>query len=132
MKFTAKQYAQALFDSIHNTAPAHLDKILDNFVTALAENNQVSLFSQIEEEFHKIELESKGIKQAEVVSSHALTHENEKKILDELNKLVSVKIELKKRIDEGLMGGVVIRLDDKVIDASTRSNLEQLKQELSN
>ena len=131
MKFTAKQYAQALMDSLTDTDPKHIDLILDNFVFVLVENNALRMYDEIAEEFHKLELEKKGIKQVEVTSAHPINHENEKDILHELNKLAKNHYEIKKKVDESLIGGVVIRMEDQVLDASVKNNLEQLKKELS-
>ncbi len=130
MRFSAKQYAQALMDSLQDTGPKDQEKVLDNFVKLLAENNDLRLFDQIEQEFHKMDLAAKGIKQVEVRSAHPLNKENEKAILDELNKLVKGKVELKKEVDERLIGGVIIQMEDQVIDASVKNQLEQLKDNL--
>ena len=131
MRYSAKQYAQALMDSLADTDPKDSDKVLDNFVKVLAENNDIRLFEQISEEFHKMELAKKGIKQVEVTSAHPINHENEKEILHELNKLVKGNYELKKKVDESLIGGVVLRMDDQMLDASVKNNLQQLKNELT-
>jgi F-type H+-transporting ATPase subunit delta len=131
MKFTAKQYAQALFESLQDTDPKHTDLILDNFVTALAENNDLRLFEEIAAEFHKLELNKKGIKQVEVTSAHPINKENEQQIIAELNKLVKGQLELKKKVDENLIGGVVIKFDDQMLDASVKNNLEQLKKDIT-
>lgn len=131
MKFTAKQYAQALMDSLSETDPKDTDKILDNFVTVLVENDQLRLFEEIVNEFHRIDLEKKGTKQAEVTSARPLSRENENAVIEHLNKIVGSKVELKKQIDERLVGGVVIRVDDKLVDASVKNELNQLKNELS-
>lgn len=131
MKFSAKQYAQTLHDSLSESKPPDTDKILDNFVTVLVENNQIRLFDEIADEFMKIDLDRKGIKLAEVSSAKPLSLANEQKIIEQLNHLVSSKVQLKKQIDENLLGGVVIRLDDKLIDISVKNELSQLKTDLS-
>ncbi len=131
MKFDAKQYAQALFDSLEGTDPKDVDLVLNNFVEVLALNNDTKLFPQIEEEFHKLELAKKGAKLAEVTTAHPLSKENERDIIQELNKIVKGDVEIKKKIDEKLIGGVVVRLDDQLIDASVKKQLEELKDELS-
>jgi F-type H+-transporting ATPase subunit delta len=131
MKFTAKQYAQALMDSLSDTSPAHQEKVLDNFVKVLAENNDLGQFEQIAEEFHKLELAKKGMKQLEVTTAHPITKENEREIIHELNKLVKGNFEIKKKLDEKLIGGVMVTLDDKLLDASVKNELDQLKKELT-
>lgn len=130
MKFLPKQYAQALIDSLSETDPKDTDKVLDNFVKVLAENNELRQFDQIAQEFHKLELNKKGIKQVEVTSAHPLSKENEQHILKELNKLVKNDLELVKKLDEKLIGGLVVRMDDQLIDTSVKSNLDKLKKEL--
>ena len=117
-------------DSLSETDPKHSDQVLDNFVKILAENNDVRLFEEISDEFHKLELAKKGIRQVEVTSAHPLNRENEHEIIEQLNKLAKTKVEVRKKIDEQLIGGVIIRLDDQLLDASVKNNLQQLKKTL--
>jgi len=132
MKFTAKQYAQALYDSLEGTDPKDVDLVLNNFVEVLAINNDVRIFPEIEEEFHKLELARQGKKLAEVITAHPITKENEREIIKELNKIVKGDLELKKKIDEKILGGVVVKIDDQLIDASVKDELNKLKDELTN
>ncbi|MBX4204640.1 MAG: ATP synthase F1 subunit delta [Candidatus Doudnabacteria bacterium] len=132
MKFTAKQYAQALYDSLEDTNPKDVDLVLNNFVEVLVQNNDIKTFDLIEEEFHKLELEKKGKRLAEVTTAHPISKETERDIIHELNKIVKGDVEVKKRIDERILGGVVIKLDDQLIDASVKGELNKLKDELSN
>ena len=131
MKFSAKQYAQALKGSLERSNPKDEDRILDNFVKILAEYNDLRLFDQIAREYHKMELAKNGIKQVELTSAKPLDKQSEQEILDQLNMLVKGKIEVRKEIDEQLIGGVVIRMDDQLIDASIKNGLEQLKSGLA-
>ncbi len=130
MKYLAKQYAQALIEALESASPKDQEVILDNFVKVLADNNDLRLFEQIAEEFHKLELAQKGIKQVEVTTAHPLNKENEQAIIHELNKLVKGNLQLKKKVDESVIGGVVIRLEDQMLDASLKHNLEQLRKDL--
>ncbi|OGE83234.1 MAG: ATP synthase F1 subunit delta [Candidatus Doudnabacteria bacterium RIFCSPLOWO2_01_FULL_44_21] len=132
MKYSPKQYAQALMDSLESVGPKDQEKVLDNFAQILAENNDLRLFESIAEQYHKLELAKKGIKQLEVMSAHPISRENEQQIIEELNKLVKGKVEIKKTTDESLIGGVIVRLDDQEIDASVKNQLEQLKQDIIN
>src|SRR5437870_827178 len=101
MKYSAKQYAQALKESLEGSRPEDEAQILDNFAKVLAENNDLRLFEQIAEEFHKLDLAKKGIQQVEVKSAHPLSPQTERQIIEELNKLAG-KVEIKKNIDESL------------------------------
>ncbi len=118
-------------ESLESTAPKDQDLVFDNFVKVLAEHNDVRMFDQIAEEFHKLELAKKGVKQVEISSAMPLSRQAEAEIVDKLNDLVKGKVEVSKKIDESLIGGVVVRLDDQVLDASVKNNLENLRKELS-
>ena len=130
MKYTSSQYAIALHRAIFESRPADQEKILDNFVSVLKQNADLSLLDQIEQEFHKYERESKGIQLAEVTTAKPLTPEQEKQLIADLNEHVAGQVELKKKVDEGLLGGIVVRIGDELMDGSVKRNLQELKNEL--
>lgn len=131
MKYSAKQYAEALFDSLSVTAPKDQDRVLENFVTTLAQNNDLRLFDLIAEEFHRIELKAKGQTLAKVTTATPLTAQAEKNIIKQLNEAIKGKVEIQKKIDKDLVGGVLIQMEDVQIDASVKHSLENLKNNLS-
>jgi F-type H+-transporting ATPase subunit delta len=130
MKYTAKQYAKALMDALETRSPKDQDKILDNFVEVLARNSDLKLYDDISQEFHKLELKAKGITQANVTTAHPLGADAEKKLVKELNEFIKGKVEIKKKVDANLIGGVVVQLEDTLIDASVKRSLEDLKNNL--
>jgi F-type H+-transporting ATPase subunit delta len=128
MKITSQQYATALFDAVTETNPKDHDAVLDNFVKILAQNGDLGKFEEIDKEFRKLKLGSEGIKEAEVTT--ATDAEINNKIIEEINKVVGGKIEIKHKIDKDIIGGVVVRVDDTLIDASVRTQLNNLNKSL--
>lgn len=104
---------------------------MDNFVSVLKENGDLGKIDEIEREFFNYEREAKGIKVAKVTTAKELSGAEEQWIIKELNDYVGGRVELKKRVDQGLVGGVVIRLGDELIDGSVKKNLKDLKEQLS-
>lgn len=129
-KLTPKQYATALYQALSETDLRDHDKVLDNFVSVLRENQALGMVSAIEQEYLAYEREAKGITLAEVTSARPLASEEESKLIQELNNYVKGKVELRKQIDEGLIGGVMIKVGDELIDGSVRKSLDEFKQEL--
>ena len=127
-KLTPKNYAQALYDAVHETAAKDHDLVLDNFVKILAQNGDLGRYGEIETEYHLIEMEQKGIKQANVTVARDM--EMNSGLLDQLNKIVGGKAELKKQVDSSLVGGVVIKIDDTLIDASIKTQLKNINNTL--
>ncbi len=131
MKYTPKQYAEALHRALQETHPDHHDRVLDNFVFFLQQRGSLGRFAEIETAFVDIDRVSKGIKTAEITTARKLAHNEEEKIMKELNSYLGSTVELKTKIDEGILGGVVVRFDDKLIDGSIKGNLRNLKNELN-
>lgn len=68
---------------------------------------------------------------AEVTTAVELTDELSKKLQAELSHLTGKKVLLRPNVDESILGGMVIRLGDKVIDCSVRYQLEQMRDKLA-
>ncbi len=126
MKLTSQQYAQALYDAVQQTNPKDHDKVLDNFVKTLAQSGDLPKYREIEAAYSRLEMEAGGVKEAEITTAKGL--EMNSALIDQLNKIVNGKIEVKKKIDESIIGGVVVRVDDTLIDASVRTQLNNLNQ----
>lgn len=131
MRLTPRQYAKTLFEALQETAPKDHDKVLDNFAGALALNNDIRMFEDIALEYERLEKESKGIRLAEVTSARPLDAESEREIVKRLNGMANAGVEIRKKVDEKILGGVVIRLDDTLIDASVKGSLEKLRDEIA-
>lgn len=130
MTYSPKQYAQALHQAIFESRPEDEERILDNFVQVLKLSGDLLKADAIEQEFLNYEREIKGIQTAEVISAKKLSVAEEQRILKELNAYVGGKVELKSQVQAGLVGGVVIKLGDLLLDGSVRRTLEDLKDQL--
>ena len=128
MKLTAQQYAQALFEAVSETAVKDHEMVLDRFVSILAQNGDLAKHPEIEREFQRLDNKKRGIKDAEVTL--AKEAELNHSIVEELNKVAGSKLNITKKVDEELIGGVVVRVDDALIDASVRGQLDNLNQQL--
>ena len=126
--FQKKEYAQALYEAISETKPEDHDKVLDNFVKIIAQNGDLGKYPEIESEYQKLESKAQGIKQVEVTTA---TEVDAKSLIAELNTIVGKKIEITRKIDPEIIGGIVVRVDDTLIDASVKNNLNNLKKAIA-
>ncbi len=126
MKTSAKQYAQALYESIQETNPKDQDKVLDNLVTILSQNGDLNKVEQIEAEYLALQNLEKGVKDVKAT----FAAERNTKILEGLNSVIQGKPQYSSKIKEDIIGGVVVRVDDTLIDGSIKTQLDNLNQEL--
>ncbi len=125
---TAKQYAEALYGAIQETAPKDHDKVLDSFVQVLVQNGAVGMHAEIEAEYRSLDLASSGVKEVSVTTVRG-AKPNAQFVAD-LNKIIGSKVQVTQHVDEKLLGGVVIRAGDTLIDASLETQLRRLAQEM--
>lgn len=129
MKFKPQQYAQALYEALQDTQAKDHDTVIENFIQVLKAKGDLSQYEKIISEYEIYEKQQKGITDVEVTTATEV--KMNKTLIDDLNKLVGKDIELKHKIDSNLIGGVVIKAGDTLIDGSVKNQLEQLQKNLT-
>lgn len=69
----------------------------------------------------------KNIKKLSITSAHALREDQRKQMIAQAEKWANSSIEVEERVDPDLIGGFVLRLDDRQIDASILTQINELK-----
>ena len=106
------------------------DKVSDvvlNFMCVLTENGRLINFGEIFLEFKKLYFEHIGIVEVEVITTAQLSERLVQKLKDKLSKQLNKQVILDTKIDEKLLGGIVIKYDNKQIDGSLRRKLADIK-----
>lgn len=128
MKITPKKYAESLYQAIQEKKDGKVKPVIENFVKLLVKNNDLSKTDDIISEFIKFWNRKKGIVEAEVISAGKLDGEIVKLLNCYIAKLSRAKeIILDNIIDKTIIGGVIIRYEDKIFDGSLRNRLKELK-----
>lgn len=97
-----------------------------NFIRLLVNAERLLLAAEIARLFEEFRAATEGVAEIEVVSAYELDAEEERSITDAMQQRLGKRIDLSKRVDKALIGGVLIRVGDHVIDASLRGQLEKL------
>ncbi len=107
-----------------------IDKEGGNFLKLLIENNRLSLIVAIAAIFETYKAEDEGSIDVDVSTAFAFTKESKESFNATLEKAFGKKINMKIAVDSSLIGGVLVRAGDQVIDGSVRGQLQQLAQRL--
>ena len=83
------------------------------------------------ERFNELVRRERGISLAEVRTALPLEDEQRAAIAERLRTLTGDRIEMKEVVDDALIGGVSVRIGDRLYDASVRSRLERLRARLT-
>ncbi len=97
-----------------------------NFIRVLAENQRLLLLPEIAAIFDFLKAEAEKTVNVVVDSAFELSSEQQNKIVNSMKKRMGREIKLTCTVNKELLGGVVIRAGDKVIDGSARTRLGEM------
>jgi len=106
------------------------NKDLQNFIAVLAENRRLLLLPQIARQFEQYRAEQEQSLDVQVSSAFTLNETQQQQLKTVLGKRLSREIRLEVVEDKSLIGGVLIKAGDTVIDGSIRGKLEKLAEAL--
>lgn len=101
-----------------------------NLACLLVARGRLSMAGDIADEYQQLLDSYHGIEQAEVTTAIPLDDEDKRILAERLSAIAGKKIVLKPKVDSSIIGGVVARIGDKLLDGSTSSKLLALKREL--
>jgi F-type H+-transporting ATPase subunit delta len=119
---TAEQKATALKDVCGDS----LTEKAKAFVDVLAENKRLGLMKTICELFENLKAQQEKFSDVEVVSAFDLDSSVEKALADKLKTVLISDVSMKTTVDSSLLGGVIVRSGDTVIDGSIKGRLTKL------
>ena len=103
-----------------------LNEQQQNLVKLMAENGRLMIMKDVQEQFEVARAKAENKVDAEVVSAFELSAQQTDELINTLKNKLGCDITLTTTIDESLIGGVVIKAGDTIIDASMKSQLDSL------
>ena len=101
-----------------------------NFVKVVGQYGRFALLPEISRRFAEERATREGRNQVQITSAFELSEAHRATIVEAMEQRLGTRVELDCTVDGSLIGGVVIRAGDLVIDASLRGRLGQLAQAL--
>ncbi len=108
-----------------------LSPLAKNLVHLLLRKNKLNEISHIAEEYRKLIDIEKGIEHAEVIAAVPLTGEEQQRIKEWLLSITGKSVILHMVADPDVLGGLVVRMGGKLIDASTRNKVIEMRKSLA-
>lgn len=102
-----------------------------NFLSVLIYRNKWSSIDQIRKQYETLTDEYLGIKRAIITTAIELDSESKDKIVKNLENLIARKIKAEFITDPSIIGGYIAKINGKLIDASIKTKLTELKQRMS-
>ncbi len=119
-----------LRDIIFSVAGTGLSNEMQGLVRLLAANKRLIVLPDIARLFNQMKTAAEGLRHVEIHSAYAVSPAEQQALTATLKAHFGSEVELSVERDASLIGGIVIRAGDVVIDGSVRGKLDQLSNEL--
>jgi F-type H+-transporting ATPase subunit delta len=101
-----------------------------NLVKLMLRRGRIELLPQVAAEFRRLDNARKGIVAATATTASPLSQDEVRALVARLEQMTGAQIELDLQVDPSLLGGLVVRVGDRMIDGSVRGRLERLRNQL--
>ena len=107
------------------------DEIVENFLALLIENHRMPALFRIRRELDRMWREVNKLLPVQVTSAVELDESVTSRIGEEIGRQTGRKVELTTNVDPDVLGGIVVRVGNSILDASIRTRLERLRKQVA-
>jgi ATP synthase F1 delta subunit len=124
--FSTQEKAEGL-----DKAVSGADETVANFLKLLIDNHRMPVIFRIRAEFDQLWEDENRLLPVQVTSAVELPEETVRQIGDRISEQTDRNVELSSRVDPDILGGIVVRVGNSVLDASIRNRLETLRKQVA-
>jgi F-type H+-transporting ATPase subunit delta len=106
------------------------DPLVLNLLRLLVEKNRAGEVEQVAAEFERMASAEEGELSVELTTAYELSEEEARTIIGQIEQRSGRRVEATREVDPALIGGVVLQVGSRRVDASIRGRLDQLGREL--
>ena len=107
------------------------DPVVVNFLKLLIENHRMPVIFRVRREFDQLWQEENKLLPVQVTSAVELDPATVSQIGDRIAEQTGRKVDLSATVDPDVLGGLVVRVGNSILDASIRNRLEQLRKQVA-
>ena len=107
------------------------DESVVNFLDLLIEKHRMPALFRIRREFDALWEEENRLLPVQVTSAIELDESTVRQVGDAIGEQTGRRIELTSEVDPGILGGIVLRVGNSILDASIRNRLEKLRKQVA-
>ena len=124
---TSGQKAEVLI----SVCEQQMDDAGRNFAYLLAEKQRLALLPEISLQFEQLKAAQEKSVDVDLTTAYALDDQQQEKLAQALSTKLGREVKLTSQVDKSILGGVVIRSNDLVIDGSVRARLAKLAEAMN-
>ena len=107
------------------------DEVIVNFLRLLIDKHRMPVLFRVRAEYDRLWEEENKLLPVTVTSAVELPEETVKQIGDRIAEQTDRKVDLQSKVDPDILGGIVVRVGNSVLDASIRNRLENFRKQVA-
>jgi F-type H+-transporting ATPase subunit delta len=107
------------------------DETLENFLGLLIENHRMPVVFRARRELDALWEDANELLPVQITSAIELDESTAKNLGEQIGESAGRKVELTTRVEPDILGGIVVRVGNSILDASIRNRLEQLRKQVA-
>jgi F-type H+-transporting ATPase subunit delta len=107
------------------------DPMFVNLLKVLIDNHRMPVIFRIRRQFEMLWQEENRLLPVEVTSAVTLDDDVAMRIRERIEQQTGRRVELTRRVDDGIIGGLIVRVSNMILDASIRNQLERLRRRVA-
>ena len=107
------------------------DESFVNFLKVLIDNHRMPVIFRIRKQYEALWREENRLLPVEITSAIELDESVARSIAERVEQQTGRRVELTRRVDESILGGLVVRVSNMILDASIRNQLERLRRQVA-
>jgi F-type H+-transporting ATPase subunit delta len=108
------------------------DESFLNFLSLLLENHRMPVIFRVRREYDRLWREANHLLAVQITSAIELDPSVAERVGDEIGRQTGRTVELTSAVDPEILGGIVVRVGNSIIDASIRTRLDNLRKQVVN
>jgi F-type H+-transporting ATPase subunit delta len=108
-----------------------VDPVVENFLSLLIENHRMPAVFRVRREYDALWEEENRRLPVTITSAVALDEATVKSIGDAIGRQTGQQVELTANVDPDVLGGLIVRVGNSILDASIRNRLENLRRSVA-
>jgi F-type H+-transporting ATPase subunit delta len=124
--FSTKEKEDALDRAISGA-----DDIFVNFLKLLIQNHRMPVIFRVRRGYEELWEEANRLLPVSVTSAVELDEETVSQLGDRIAEQTGRRVQVSAHVDPDIIGGIVVRVGDSILDASVRNRLDQLRKQVA-
>ncbi|WP_427337918.1 F0F1 ATP synthase subunit delta [Caloranaerobacter sp. DY30410] len=117
-------------DIINSVFKGRVAQEILNLIYIVIDKGREKYLMDIIEEYIELSNEKQGIIEAQAITAVPLDEEEKLRLQNKLSEKLGKTVILENIVDEGIIGGVLVKIQDKIIDASIKGQLDRIQKNL--